>query len=126
MDPDNQEELSHLLQRDNTPQINRNPMTGHFLPGASPNPGGRPKETITAALREMLRNGKAEVLADKLVKHAEKGKPNISLAAIGMITDRDEGKAIQQHKIEASMDENTAKRLAELALLLGVDKADAT
>ena len=85
--------------------------------GQSGNPGGRPKSRhITEALRKALEEGDADQLARVLLSLARKGKKqSIRLAAIREITDRTEGKATQQHRIETSIDGATAQRLAELA-----------
>lgn len=79
----------------------RDPVTGRFLPGACPNPAGRPKSAhLSRALRRKLAEvdpgdpsarSHAEKIADALIKRAEVG----DVRAIAEIADRTEGKARQ-------------------------------
>ncbi len=79
---------------------------GKWLPGAIPNPGGRPKSTlITDRLKEALASadaaGKsgAEKIGDRLIGLTEERDGYLALAAIKEVTDRTEGKAVQNTNV---------------------------
>lgn len=70
-------------------------QNGKFAPG---NPGGpgRPKtRLISEALKQALADGKADELKDTLLELTVTAKDSVKLAAIQEITDRTEGKAVQ-------------------------------
>lgn len=101
----------------NRPQNgNQDPKTGRFLPGNCANPGGRPKaKLISEAYKQILEDEGAEAYARVVTDVARTAKNKSDrLAAVKEMTDRVEGKALQQHKIEAGIDDNTAKLLADL------------
>lgn len=85
----------------------RDPVTGRFLPGACPNPAGRPKSAhLSRALRQKLAEidpgdpkarSHAEKIADALIKRAEAG----DVRAIAEIADRVEGKPKQNIEVTA-------------------------
>lgn len=96
--------------------------TGNLKPwpkGASGNPGGRPRrKLISDPLRDGLaacieRGDKtgAMVIADAILGKASKG----DVAAAIFVRDTTEGKPVQGLRIEAGIDEATARRLVDLA-----------
>ena len=95
--------------------------------GQSGNPGGRPKSRhITEALRKALENGDADELAQVLLSLARNGKKqSVRLAAIREIADRTEGRPTHQYRVAASIDEETAKRIADVADRLLLKEAEA-
>ena len=64
-------------------------------PGETLNPGGRPKDTVSALLKEKDR----QAVADKLYQLALKG----DMRAIQEYMDRTEGKVTDTHKIEGEV-----------------------
>lgn len=104
------------------PQITRD-AKGHFLPGNSPNPGGKSKlRTIREGLQAELDEGAYKMLARELVqlaladgRHLGKLNPSIQLSAIREVADRTEGKPIQSMIVQKQMDPEQMERLAELA-----------
>lgn len=77
------------------PKTNLLDESGKFAPG---NPGGpgRPRtRLISEALKQALASGKADELKDMLMDLAVSAKDSVKLAAIQEITDRTEGKAVQ-------------------------------
>ena len=81
--------------------------TGRFLPGSTGNPDGRPKCTlISDRLKQVLssedasgRTG-ADKIGDKLMRMTQQEKDEwLALAAIKEVTDRVEGKAVQNTNV---------------------------
>lgn len=104
------------------------PRRGGWKKGQSGNPGGRRTKLISEALREELEQiehstnkTNAQLLAKRLINNALYGKPSDSTVSIGLVADRTEGKAVQQVRITQTIDENTAKRLVDLAERLGIN-----
>lgn len=85
--------------------------------GQSGNPGGRPKtKYLSEAYRRILDDHGADTFAKTIANdalHADRARDR--LAAVQEITDRTEGRAVHAVKLEAEMDEATARCLAELA-----------
>src|SRR5262245_57806464 len=70
---------------------------GRFAPGASGNPGGRPK--LPAEMREIFQSKGLEA-AEILVKHLHASEPMVSVAAAREMLDRAYGKATQQINVD--------------------------
>ncbi|MDL2227088.1 hypothetical protein LJB86_05485 [Deltaproteobacteria bacterium OttesenSCG-928-M10] len=70
---------------------------GRFAPGASPNPGGRPR--VVALVRELAQQHGEEAL-QKIIDLLQSDDERIVLAAAKEILDRAYGKPDQAHKIE--------------------------
>lgn len=66
-----------------------------FQPGQSGNPGGRPKDTLLAALKKKLTREQAEELVGVLVTRALAG----DMKALEMIWDRMAGKVVGREEI---------------------------
>ena len=82
-------------RRENTPEqvVPFRGASGRWLPGASPNPGGRP--AALSEVRELARQHTATAIA-KLVKIAEHGKSEMAcIAAATALLDRGWGKPTQ-------------------------------
>ena len=94
---------------------------GKILPGHSLNPGGRPKsKRIREAMLRRLEEEGAESVAEIPFKIAlnPKERARDRLSAAQEIADRTEGKPMQSHKIEATIDEGAVARLAEMISVL--------
>ncbi len=70
---------------------------GRFVPGASGNPGGRPK--LPAEMREIFQSRGLEA-AEILVKHLRASDPRVSVAAAREILDRAYGKPVQSINVD--------------------------
>jgi hypothetical protein len=85
----------------------------------SPNPYGRPRtkllseayRIVLADLEETGNRSVAETIATAMARRAMKG----NIPAARELADRTEGKPVQALRVEAGLDEATARRLAELA-----------
>src|SRR5216683_7859791 len=106
-----------------------------FAPGVSGNPGGRPKTRhISEALREELDSlapdgelTNAQAIARRLVKTARDAtRDSQATQAAAEIADRIEGKPAQSIHLEQSLDENTVKRIADLAARLDGDGSESS
>lgn len=76
--------------------------TGKFVPGTSGNPRGRPKGTITEALRKLVTPDEvAQFLADTMRNPA--GKMPERMAAAFQIFDRFEGRTVSRAEIQAEV-----------------------
>lgn len=90
-----------------------------WKPGQSGNPCGRPKrKLISDALRDGLANciergdkTGAMLIADAIMGKAVKG----DVSAAIFVRDTTEGKPVQAVRVEAAMDDATARLLADLA-----------
>lgn len=90
-----------------------------FKPGQSGNPGGRPKrkiisEALKDELADCVRRGDetgAMAIAKAMVEKACRG----DVPAATFVRDTTEGKPVQAVRVEAEMDEATARRLFDLA-----------
>lgn len=79
---------------------------GKFIPGVSGNPSGRPATThITDAYKSILETEGAEQFARVITGIAldETNKPTDRIAAIQEITDRVEGRAVQNMSIRGNI-----------------------
>ncbi len=85
----------------------------------SPNPHGRPRtkllseayRIVLADLEDTGNRSVAETIAEAMARKAMKG----SIPAARELADRTEGRAVQAVRVEAEMDEATARLLADLA-----------
>src|SRR5271165_6462082 len=105
------------------PQVSQNTQVTHtggpWPPGFCPNPGGRPKQKlISDALRNELEEAiasgdktKAEGIAQAMVTKALNGHVH----AAEFVRDTTEGKPVTAIKLESTLSEGTANRLAALA-----------
>ena len=99
---------------------------GHFLPGVSGNPGGRPRTALLSQayreeLEEVSRGNKttAQKIAKRIVKVAMLGKKDSqAVMAASELADRTEGRAPQSVRLEPLMSEDTMRRILELGKLL--------
>ena len=95
---------------------------GRFLPGSPGRPPGS-KNYVSEELRDLLSkehaelNGQtgAQAIARRYLEIALKGKHGVALAACDSVVDRVEGKPVQASFIQHSVDDNTMRRIAELA-----------
>ena len=93
--------------------------SGRFIPGVSGNPLGKPKQKlISDALRNELEEAiasgdktKAEGIAQAMVTKALNGHVH----AAEFVRDTTEGKPVTAIKLESTLSEGTANRLAALA-----------
>ena len=77
-----------------------------FEPGQSGNPGGRPKDTMTPLLKELLNaNNEAEKIAivKELIGISKTRGMRGQVAALKEILDRIDGKVPDTHKIESDV-----------------------
>jgi hypothetical protein len=94
------------------------PNKGWFQPGTTRNPGGRPKvaKTITDALRRYVEKGDGEKIAKNMIQLALHAKQSaVQVKAAEFIADRLEGRPMQAIAMLQVMDDNTAKRLIQVA-----------
>lgn len=92
----------------------RDGTTGRFLPGNCANPeGGRVKQRrITDAIQAYLDREGADGLIDAVTTSAMASrKATDKLAAAAWMADRTEGKPLQAHRVEASVQESTAQQI---------------
>jgi hypothetical protein len=112
---------TQLEKAENSAEVSANSLRPDkpwlFAPGQSGNPSGRPKcKRISEAYASILEVHGAEKLAETVYRDALSAtKAADRLAAVQEITDRLEGKAIQSHRVESSIDAGSARLLAELA-----------
>lgn len=91
---------------------------GSWKAGQSGNPTGRPKnsKSITDALRKRVENGGADKIAESMLALALTAKQEaVRVKAGEFVTDRLEGRPLQAVAMLQMMDENTAKRLIQVA-----------
>ena len=76
---------------------------------------------VSEALADWLQDGGAEELRDVIQKIIRSGgiRAGTKLVAIQEVCDRVEGRPVQGHRIEATMDAETARALLELARRMG-------
>jgi len=83
---------------------------GRFAPGASGNPGGRPK--LPAEIKEMFQ-AKAPEAFEVLCRHLDAKDPRVAVAAATQILDRAYGRPVQQ--VDANInEENSVRYIAEV------------
>jgi hypothetical protein len=78
---------------------------GRFAPGASGNPGGRPK--LPTEMKEMFQ-AKAPEAFEVLCQHLHAKDPRVSVAAATQILDRAYGRPVQQ--VDANINEECSVR----------------
>ena len=84
---------------------------GRFAPGASGNPGGRPK--LPAEMREMFQ-AKASEAFDVLCKHLHANDPKVSVTAAREILDRAYGRPVQSIDANVTEDGGSVRFYAEV------------
>ena len=82
---------------------------GRFAPGASGNPGGRPK--LPGEMREMFQ-AKAPEAFEVLCKHLHATDPRVSVSAATQILDRAYGRPVQS--IDANINDDPVRYIVEL------------
>jgi hypothetical protein len=89
----------------------RRDEAGHFLPGVSGNPSGRPK--IVAEIRELARTHAPAALA-KVVALIDDPDPRVALVAAREILDRVYGRPVQMAVDDSEVEARATERIRQL------------
>lgn len=87
-----------------------------FQPGVSGNPGGRPKNSLSALLREFLDANDLEekrAIVKELIAVAKKTGQRGQMPAMKEVWDREDGKVPDTHRFESDVPVNIILELVE-------------